>query len=144
MALGPRGAIATARRSLARHSVPPIGSTSILHRLGRRHAQSLLTLKDRTMQPVDVAIIGAGPYGLSLAAHFRELGLDYRIFGKPMQSWRENMPADMLLKSEGFASNLDDPSGQATLERFCAEGNLPYADVGLPVPLSTLVSYGLA
>lgn len=96
------------------------------------------------MQPVDVAIIGAGPYGLSLAAHFRELGLDYRIFGKPMQSWRENMPADMLLKSEGFASNLDDPSGQATLERFCAEGNLPYADVGLPVPLSTLVSYGLA
>jgi thioredoxin reductase len=96
------------------------------------------------MKPVDVAIIGAGPYGLSLAAHLRESGLDYRIFGKPMQSWRENMPADMLLKSEGFASNLDDPSGTVTLERFCAESNLPYAHVGLPVPLSTLVAYGLA
>ena len=37
----------------------------------------------------DVAVIGAGPYGLSLAAHLRARGADIRVFGFPMQSWRE-------------------------------------------------------
>ena len=35
-------------------------------------------------QVTNVAIIGAGPYGLSIAAHLRELGVDYRIFGRPL------------------------------------------------------------
>jgi thioredoxin reductase len=94
------------------------------------------------MKPLDVAIVGAGPYGLSLAAHLRQLGLEFRIFGQSMQSWREHMPADMLLKSDGFASNLYDPSGQVTLQSFCAERQLPYARIGWPVPLATLVAYG--
>jgi thioredoxin reductase len=93
---------------------------------------------------LDVAIIGGGPYGLSIAAHLRASGVAFRIFGSPMQSWRERMPADMLLKSEGFASNLYDPSGAFTLKRFCEERNLPYADIGLPVSLSTLIEYGMA
>ena len=59
---------------------------------------------------VDVAIIGAGPYGLSLAAHLRRTGLSLRIFGHPMRAWLE-MPKGMFLKSEGFASNLYDPDG---------------------------------
>lgn len=54
------------------------------------------------------------------------------------------MPADMLLKSEGFASNIYDPSGHFTLRSFCEERHLAYADVGFPVPISTLISYGLA
>jgi hypothetical protein len=94
--------------------------------------------------PVDVAIIGAGPYGLSIAAHLRARSVAFRIFGSAMHSWRERMPAGMLLKSEGFASNLYDPSGCFTLKRFCAQMDLPYADIGLPVPLSTLTAYGLA
>ena len=49
---------------------------------------------------VDVAIIGAGPYGLSVAAHLNALGVDYRIFGKPMQLWRDHMPPGMRLKSQ--------------------------------------------
>jgi hypothetical protein len=61
-----------------------------------------------------------------------------------MHSWRERMPAGMLLKSEGFASNLYDPMGDFTLKRFCTEMGLPYADIGIPVPLSNFVSYGLA
>jgi len=91
----------------------------------------------------DVAIIGAGPYGLSVAAHLRARGVSFRIFGSPMHSWREQMPAGMLLKSEGFASNLYDPDGRLTLKHFCTEMSLPYADVGMPVPLSTQVAYGL-
>ncbi|MFL5287738.1 MAG: FAD-dependent monooxygenase [Rhodopila sp.] len=54
----------------------------------------------------DVAIIGAGPYGLSLAAHLSAAGVDNQVFGKPMQFWRTCMPDGMVLKSEGFASDL--------------------------------------
>jgi cation diffusion facilitator CzcD-associated flavoprotein CzcO len=52
------------------------------------------------MNGVDIAIIGAGPYGLALAAHLVKKGLnDIRVFGEPMGSWKNNMPAGMLLKS---------------------------------------------
>ena len=90
-----------------------------------------------------IAIIGAGPYGLSLAAHLRARRLQFRIFGEPMLSWRRHMPRGMLLKSEGFASSLYDPEGFFTLGQYCKDAGLPYADVGNPVPLETFVSYGL-
>jgi FAD-dependent urate hydroxylase len=57
-------------------------------------------------QVVEVVIVGAGPYGLSIAAHLRALGIGFRIFGDPMHTWREQMPEGMMLKSEGFASNI--------------------------------------
>src|SRR5262245_4751051 len=91
-----------------------------------------------------VAIIGAGPYGLSIAAHLRARGVDFRIFGTPMYSWRAQMPAGMFLKSEGFASNLHDPQRRFTLKRFCIENGLAYSDWGPAVPLDTFVAYGLA
>jgi cation diffusion facilitator CzcD-associated flavoprotein CzcO len=93
---------------------------------------------------LDVAIIGAGPYGLSIAAHLRERGVTFRIFGRPMQYWRTNMPKGMLLKSDGFASNLSDPSGFFTLKRFCLEQGIEYGDEGHPVSLETFAAYGLA
>jgi hypothetical protein len=90
------------------------------------------------------AIIGAGPYGLSIAAHLRARGVPFRIFGIPMDSWRTRMPAGMFLKSEGFASSLYDPSGEFTLERFCEQNRLTYGAQGEPVALSTMTAYGLA
>jgi thioredoxin reductase len=92
---------------------------------------------------IDVAILGAGPYGLSIAAHLAERGLSFRIFGKPMESWLQ-MPRGMILKSEGFASSLHDPKGTLPLGRYCRENGLGYADLGLPVPLATFCEYGLA
>jgi len=92
---------------------------------------------------VDTAIIGAGPYGLSIAAHLKARGLDFRIFGSPMHTWRTHMPKGMLLKSEGFASCLYDPDSDFTLGRYCKEQGTPYADLGLPVRLETFASYGL-
>src|SRR5690242_5427406 len=68
-----------------------------------------------------VAIIGAGPYGLSIAAHLRAHGVPYRIFGTPVDTWRRHMPAGMMLKSDGFASSLSDPSDEGTLAAYCAE-----------------------
>jgi thioredoxin reductase len=91
-----------------------------------------------------VAVIGAGPYGLSIAAHLRARSIEFRIFGSPMHTWRRRMPAGMFLKSDGFASNLHDPDGRFTLKRFCAENGLPYEALDFPVPLDTFTNYGLA
>ena len=91
----------------------------------------------------DVAIVGAGPYGLSIAAHLRRRGVGFRIFGTPMHTWRNSMPAGMCLKSEGFASNLSDPEDMFTLNSYSRERGLPYQDVGYPVPLETFIQYGL-
>ena len=93
---------------------------------------------------VDVAIIGAGPYGMSIAAHLKARGVAFRIFGSPMHTWLSQMPKGMRLKSEGFASSLYDPESKFTLGRYCKEEGIPYADHGLPVPLETFASYGLA
>jgi FAD-dependent urate hydroxylase len=91
---------------------------------------------------VDVAVIGAGPYGLALSAHLRSAGVDYRQFGIPMRLWKETMPKGMFLKSQGFASNISDPDGTHTLEAFCKKTNHPYASYGLPVSLENFVNYG--
>jgi thioredoxin reductase len=95
------------------------------------------------MNICDTAIIGAGPYGLSLAAHLRAQGIDFRIFGNPMHTWLTQMPEGMRLKSEGFASSLYDPGSTFTLATYCQQLGIPYADMGLPVPLDTFAAYGL-
>jgi thioredoxin reductase len=92
----------------------------------------------------EVAIIGAGPYGLSIAAHLREAGVAFRIFGQPMHNWRARMPQGMHLKSDGFASSLYDPKGRLTLANYCAEHGIAYADLGKPVPVEVFAAYGLA
>jgi thioredoxin reductase len=93
---------------------------------------------------LETAIIGAGPYGLSIAAHFRSRGIPFRIFGRLMDSWRAHMPKGMCLKSDGFASNIYDPDGDFTLAHFCGEQGIEYSDAGLPVRLDTFSAYGLA
>jgi cation diffusion facilitator CzcD-associated flavoprotein CzcO len=92
--------------------------------------------------PVDVAIIGAGPYGLSLGAHLRAAGVRFRQFGRPMQPWREAMPRGMVLTSQGHTSNLSDPGRTHTLAAFCAATGRDYP-AGHPVPLETFVAYGI-
>lgn len=92
--------------------------------------------------PCDVAIVGAGPYGLSLAAHLRMAGIDVRVFGRPLGTWREHMPANMVLKSDGFASNLSSPAADSTLKAWCARHRAPYAGQGLPISLQTFLDYG--
>ena len=109
-----------------------------------RHRPILYFGERLTVTTVDIAIIGAGPYGLSLAAHLRDSGRSVRIFGSPMRAWSNHMPQGMHLKSEGFASNLYDPGAEFTLEAYCAERSIPYADIGLPVPIETFIAYGLA
>jgi len=91
----------------------------------------------------DVAVIGAGPYGLALATHLRARGVQTQVFGRPMASWLERMPRGMLLKSEGFASSISDPGRRHTLAHYCAELGIPYGAYGDPVSLETFSGYGI-
>jgi thioredoxin reductase len=85
---------------------------------------------------VPVAIIGAGPYGLSLAAHLAARNLEHRIFGTPMRFWVNVAAAGdrRFLKSYCFGTNLSAPkpgfafadyNGPRGLETFepCSMGN---------------------
>ena len=69
----------------------------------------------------DVVVVGAGPYGLSTAAHLMGQGLKVAIFGKPMELWNTYMPKGMLLRSYWWATNLSDPGNQYGLERYLRE-----------------------
>ena len=93
------------------------------------------------MSVVQVAIVGAGPYGLSVAAYLRQAGVSYRLLGKPMHSWAHCMPKGMMLRSEPFASSLWDPRRRFTYARYCAEKGLPYAPIGLPPTLQRFLEY---
>jgi FAD-dependent urate hydroxylase len=92
------------------------------------------------MTKCDVAIIGAGPYGLSAAAHLRTIpGLDVRVFGKPMSFWEGNMPKGMLLRSGWDATHIADPTHSLTLEAFQAATGIQFSK---PVPLESFIQYG--
>ncbi|MDX6311294.1 MAG: FAD-dependent urate hydroxylase [Streptomyces sp.] len=90
-----------------------------------------------------VAVIGAGPYGLSTAAHLRALGVPVRVFGSPMVSWAEQMPAGMLLKSTPAASNISAAVPGHTLYDFArAMGEQPLVTDWDIIPVDTFIRYG--
>lgn len=90
---------------------------------------------------LETTIIGAGPYGQSLAAHLAAQRQPWQMFGSPMESWRKFMPEGMILKSEPFASNLWDPARRFTLERYCASHGIDYRPLGHPVSLERFLGY---
>ncbi|MEU3615849.1 FAD-dependent oxidoreductase [Streptomyces sp. NPDC006872] len=90
----------------------------------------------------DLLVVGAGPYGLSIASHAAAAGLSLRVFGRPMASWRDNMPDGMFLKSEPWASNLSDPAARWRLDAYCASQGVT-ARHGEPIPVEMFAEYGL-
>ena len=54
----------------------------------------------------EVAVIGAGPYGLAVAAHLRDARIGVRVFGDPMSFWRDHMPKGMKLRSPWCATHI--------------------------------------
>jgi hypothetical protein len=93
------------------------------------------------MTKCNVAIIGAGPYGLSATAHLRTVrGLDVHTFGEPMSFWQGNMPKGMLLRSGWMASHIADPNQSMTMEAYQAATHTHFSS---PVPLDRFVGYGL-
>jgi cation diffusion facilitator CzcD-associated flavoprotein CzcO len=87
---------------------------------------------------LDVAIIGAGPYGLSLAAHLAARLRSVRVFGAPMRTWRTMMPPDMLLRSHWTETRLSAPGDKGTLQCWADEVGGARIE---PVPLQTFLRY---
>ena len=110
----------------------PLGSTGAFRRLPLR----IPTSKEPLSRHVRNCNHWRGPYGLSIAAHFRRRGIPFRIFGRPMDSWLTHMPKGMMLKSDGFASDIYDPEQAFTLRQFCAEQGIEYADAGFRCALT--------
>ncbi len=82
-------------------------------------------------------VIGAGPYGLSIAAHLKAYNIPTLILGKPMEFW-EKMPADMYLKSFWSAASLSAPSGKYKLDQYAASIK---SHEQRPIPLSFFLDY---
>ncbi|HZU19388.1 MAG TPA: FAD-dependent oxidoreductase [Candidatus Dormibacteraeota bacterium] len=82
-------------------------------------------------------VVGAGPYGLSVAAHLRAHRLPVLLFGRPMELWRR-MPAGMCLKSSWSASSLSDPARAYSLDRYLAATGQARPD---PIPLGLFCDY---
>lgn len=98
-----------------------------------------VTIADSAARSCDVAIVGAGPYGLAAAARLRALGgVDVRVFGEPMSFWA-GMPKGMLLRSHWDACNIGFPAGDLTLDSYKAASG---GEFGKPVPLEAFVEYG--
>lgn len=87
-----------------------------------------------------VVVVGAGPYGLSVAAHLMGKGLKVGVFGKPISLWREHMPKGMLLRSYWWAVNLSDPHRQFGIAHYFREHSLDASD---PLSIETFIDYGL-
>lgn len=80
------------------------------------------------MSRVGIAIIGAGPYGMSVAAHLAAHGIEHRIFGEPMRFWSDIARAGSAryLKSFCFGTNISSPVPGSS-----------FADYSLPLGLET-------
>lgn len=87
----------------------------------------------------EVTVIGAGPYGLAVAAHLREAGVGTRVFGRAMEFWTDQMPKGMYLRSPRPASHIADPRRELTLDAFERAGHVR---LGAPIPLESFVQYG--
>lgn len=90
------------------------------------------------MNPEQTVIIGAGPYGLSIAAHLQAAGVPVGVFGKTMELWRK-MPPGLCLKSVWSASTLADPAAQWSLDRYA---NVAGLDRREPIALPDFLAYG--
>jgi cation diffusion facilitator CzcD-associated flavoprotein CzcO len=86
-----------------------------------------------------VVVVGAGPYGLSAAAHLNAKGVNLRVFGETMSFWERHMPEGMCLRSPWQASHLSDSAGSLTIDAFQTARGVP---VSCPVPIESFVTYG--
>jgi cation diffusion facilitator CzcD-associated flavoprotein CzcO len=88
----------------------------------------------------DAVVVGAGPYGLSTAAHLIGRGLHIAVFGQTLELWRRHMPRGMFLRSHWWATELSDPRRRYGFARFFHEsGHRPC----YPIPRDLFVEYGL-
>jgi cation diffusion facilitator CzcD-associated flavoprotein CzcO len=94
-----------------------------------------------TREETDVAIIGAGPNGVAVAAQLEASGIERRIFGFPFATWRDRMPNGMLLRSEPYASDVAAPVPGFRVRDYCLSNGLPYVERKQPLSRETFLRY---
>jgi FAD-dependent urate hydroxylase len=90
---------------------------------------------------IPVAIIGGGPYGLSLAAHLAAAKIKHRIFGRPMQFWSEVAGAggERYLRTYCFGTNISTPHPGFSFADYSRPRGLETFE---PCSISHFASYG--
>ena len=88
----------------------------------------------------EVIVIGAGPYGLAVAAHLKENKVATRLFGDPMSFWRRHMPKGMKLRSPWNATDIADPHGALSLDAYASRRGLERRG---PIKLKSFIDYGV-
>jgi len=86
-----------------------------------------------------VAVIGAGPYGLSVASHLIDAGVTTRVFGETMGFWQRHMPKGMVLRSEWDGSSIAGPNRAWSLDQYEAEHGVT---LSRRLPLEDFIAYG--
>jgi len=89
----------------------------------------------------NVLIIGAGPFGLSISAHLRQLGLDHQVVGRPMDTWKAHMPKGMYLRSEPYGSDMASPTPGYDVAAYSALHGLDYVDRLGPLSVERFLDY---
>lgn len=95
-----------------------------------------MIFQDKTCEAV---VIGAGPYGLSVAAHLKHAGIAARVFGDPMAFWRDQMPRGMLMRSPWRATHFSDPNGAWSLDAYASTHGI---DPSQHLSLEKFLAYG--
>jgi len=93
------------------------------------------------MRATEVLVIGAGPYGLSISTHLRDRGIDHLVAGRPMDTWRNHMPAGMYLKSEVFGSDMSSPHAGYDLPAYGRSERIDGIERGTPLPIGRFLDY---
>jgi FAD-dependent urate hydroxylase len=99
-------------------------------------------LRNRFMVMIDVLVIGAGPYGLSISAHLRHRGIEHTIVGRPMDTWRAHMPLGLFLKSEPYGSVISAATRGYDIKTYAGlHGFDDYVDRIGPLSLERFLGY---
>ena len=88
-----------------------------------------------------VAIVGAGPYGLSLANYLSSQGTSFIIFGKTFDLWRKHTFDTMNLRSDYATSELSHPNDRYRFSHYCSDTGISVNDISGQLPVSVFRNY---
>lgn len=87
---------------------------------------------------LDVIIVGSGPFGISLASHAVSNNLKYKLFGYPMDFWKNQMPQDMFIRTPHEFVSFSDSKDELTVQQFSKETG---TELFTPLPRPIFIEY---